>query len=314
MPKIKNLIKRIPFLLNLKRKIYDALNIKDRENPAFGSTKLNILHAFPAYIANSSGTYSQRSELTINTINNLFYSLNFLQTGLKNVSNLKDFNNLDKEKFIKSNIENPKDFAIKNNSYDISRELEALFNQYGSDKSRTHNYHLFYAPMIKNRNEVTKIVEVGIGSNYTDQVSNMGVKGTPGASLRAFKNFCPNALIIGADVDKRILFNEDRIETYFVDQTKISSLELLADKIGTDIDLLIDDGLHSPDANINTLSIGISRVKKGGWIVIEDIVLEAFNIWKFLKTLLEVNNKFECHLFRSGNSKRFVFAAMKRNL
>ena len=29
-----------------------------------------------------------------------------------------------------------------------TRELAALFNRYGSDKSSTHNYHLLYAPLL----------------------------------------------------------------------------------------------------------------------------------------------------------------------
>ncbi len=33
----------------------------------------------------------------------------------------------------------------------------------------------------------------------------MGIGGTPGASLITFKNYLPNSMIYGADVDKNIL-------------------------------------------------------------------------------------------------------------
>lgn len=71
-----------------------------------------------------------------------------------------------------------------------------------------------------------KVVEVGIGSNNPSVASNMGVFGTPGASLRAFRDFLPAAEIVGGDVDRTILFSESGITTHYVDQLDISSLRL----------------------------------------------------------------------------------------
>ena len=45
----------------------------------------------------------------------------------------------------------------------------------------------------------------------------MGTEGKPGASLRAFRDFCMNAEVIWADIDKRILFKEDRINKIWED-------------------------------------------------------------------------------------------------
>ena len=41
----------------------------------------------------------------------------------------------------------------------------------------------------------------------------MTLSGSPGASLRVWKDFFSNAKIYGSDIDKDILFNEDRIFT-----------------------------------------------------------------------------------------------------
>ena len=54
------------------------------------------------------------------------------------------------------------------------------------------------------------------------------------------------------------LFRE--INTYYVDQTDVESLNELSKKIPSDLDLVIDDGLHSPCANINTLFFGIKKI------------------------------------------------------
>ena len=43
----------------------------------------------------------------------------------------------------------------------------------------------------------------------------MNINGKPGASLRAWRDYFENALIYGADIDKNILFKENRINTFF---------------------------------------------------------------------------------------------------
>ena len=48
------------------------------------------------------------------------------------------------------------------------------------------------------------------------------------ASLYMWQEYFPNAEIFGADVDKRILFNEGRIKTYFVDQYSFESIKNVA--------------------------------------------------------------------------------------
>ena len=58
-------------------------------------------------------------------------------------------------------------------------------------------------------------------------LSNMGERGKPGASLKAYRDFFKNSEIYGADIDSQILFKDDRISTYYVDQTKERSLKKL---------------------------------------------------------------------------------------
>jgi len=143
--------------------------------------------------------------------------------------------------------------------------------------------------LLTHREEISNILEIGLGTNNTDLVSSMGKEGMPGASLRAFRDFCMNAEIMGADIDKRILFKEDRIKTFYVDQTSNISLDNLKEKFSNKFDLIIDDGLHSPDANINTIRIATTLIKKGGSIVVEDINSKAIDIWITISNLLPTN-------------------------
>jgi hypothetical protein len=114
----------------------------------------------------------------------------------------------------------------------------------------------------------------------------MGENGIPGASLRALRDFLPNARIFGADIDEPILFKEDRIKTYYVDQTQPASFNDLSLRLGSDgFDLVIDDGLHAPNANIATLAFALHILKPNGWFVVEDIKRESLPIWETVSAL-----------------------------
>lgn len=175
-----------------------------------------------------------------------------------------------------------------------AEQLKDLYDYHGSDKAAAHNYHLLYGPILAERDSVAAVLEIGLGTNNSDVVSNMGTNGKPGASLRAFRDFLPNAQIYGADIDRRILFSEERISTFFVDQTDRGSFDAIADAVGDSLDLIIDDGLHSPNANLATLLFGLERLKIGGWLVIEDIAPLALPMWKVISALIP--SQYDCRV------------------
>jgi len=169
---------------------------------------------------------------------------------------------------------------------DAAARLKILLDRYGSDKASVHDYHLLYGAILADAEAVDCMLEIGIGTNNPNLISTMGPGGRPGASLRAFRDFLPRASIYGADIDHTLLFNETRIKTFFVDQTARASLEKLSAAIGSDLDLIIDDGLHALHANLATLLFALKQVKVGGWIVIEDIPPITLPAWQVLQALL----------------------------
>jgi hypothetical protein len=156
-----------------------------------------------------------------------------------------------------------------------------------SDKSTTHDYHIFYS-FIFNKlglESETNIFEVGLGTNNPNLVSTMFEFGRPGASLYAFAEYLPNANIYGADIDKDILFNTDRIKTCYLDQLDYETFDNVSNTFGKiKYDLIIDDGLHSIGANFNTLLFALENVNDNGWIVIEDIHISQN--WKVIDFIL----------------------------
>ncbi len=162
--------------------------------------------------------------------------------------------------------------------------LAELCDKYGSDKgSRTssnhpypwvaHTYADFYHTLFSYRRfEVSRVFECGIGTDNPDLASSMSATGKPGSSLRAWRDYFPKALVIGADIDKSILFEEERIKTCYVDQTKPETIKKMWEQIGGDeFELMIDDGLHTFESSVCLFENSVYKLAKGGFYVIEDV-------------------------------------------
>jgi hypothetical protein len=109
----------------------------------------------------------------------------------------------------------------------------------------------------------------------------MGVFGVPGASLRAWRELFPNALVYGADIDRGILFQEERIKTFYCDQLDQASIRELWSHPGLEggADVIVEDGLHTFDANVSFLEGSLGNLRPGGIYVIEDILRDHFGDW-----------------------------------
>ena len=159
---------------------------------------------------------------------------------------------------------------------------ERAFASAGSDKTTSHSYGPMYAALLQALPHRPLILELGIGTNFTDVACNMGMAGVPGASLRAMRELRPDACLFGADIDKRVLFQEPSIMTYWVDQLDRTSLRSLSRKAAEQqgFDLVIDDGLHTKRSNLNSFEVLFPTVKPGGFYVVEDIDGTAITFWR----------------------------------
>ncbi|GEP02701.1 class I SAM-dependent methyltransferase [Methylobacterium oxalidis] len=161
--------------------------------------------------------------------------------------------------------------------------LGEIMTRHGSDKATWHNYCLFYEILfgLLPRSPQT-IFEVGIGTNDLEIVGNMGALGTPGASLRAWREMFPDAMIYGADYDANCLFDERNIRTFYLDQLDQSSINLAWSIMPhLRFDLVIDDGCHTYEANSTLLDATYLRLLPGGLYIIEDISMNIHNLCKF---------------------------------
>tara|TARA_Y200000002_G_scaffold108216_1_gene88542 strand:+ start:1328 stop:2035 length:708 start_codon:yes stop_codon:yes gene_type:complete len=163
--------------------------------------------------------------------------------------------------------------------------INHLFDLYGSDKGslsdkikkpypwHAHTYGSYYSKLFDHcRDSIKLVFECGIGTNNPNLVSSMNVNGKPGASLRAWRDYFSNALIYGADIDNKILFEEDRIKTFFLDQTNKNDIMNMWSQINkSNFDLIVDDGLHTYKAAIIFFENSVQYLKYNGIYIIEDV-------------------------------------------
>jgi hypothetical protein len=173
-------------------------------------------------------------------------------------------------------------------------------DKYKSDKASKpdwvdfggHNYTRLYSQLFESlRDKEITIFELGIGSNNVLIPYNMGDMGTPGASLRGWKEYFTRAKIYGADIDKNTLFEEERIKTFYCDETSISDIKKLWLEIGEKMDIIIDDGLHEFKYNLFFLENSLDRLSSGGYYIIEDICESDLASWE--KEIPKLRNKYK---------------------
>jgi len=120
--------------------------------------------------------------------------------------------------------------------------LRKLFDKYKCDKSSKHGYEAVYQPEFEPiREEKINVLEIGIFK---------------GASTAAFLEYMPNATFYGIDIFTRMnpndvdVLNHDRVNWLKGDSTSIGIGEQVRKKWGdVKFDIVIDDGLHTPEAN-----------------------------------------------------------------
>jgi hypothetical protein len=111
-----------------------------------------------------------------------------------------------------------------------------------------------------------------------------------GSSLRAWRDFFPNSAVFGLDVDKKVLFEDNRLKCFYADQSKSDSLELSISNINKflgetiEYDFIIDDGSHVVEHMILTFHSLKKFLKSGGIYIIEDIRYKDLNIFKNLRS------------------------------
>ena len=170
-----------------------------------------------------------------------------------------------------------------------STTLCEIMGRHKSDKGHAdinnswHNYTTFYYSIFSPLcDKELRVFELGLGTNNINVPSNMGTAGRPGASLYGWSEFFPNSKIFGADIDADILFNTDKIKTFYCDQTKPIIIQQMWNQpeLQDTFDIIVEDGLHKFTANVCFFENSIHKLKKNGYFIIEDIIYNEFHLFE----------------------------------
>lgn len=133
--------------------------------------------------------------------------------------------------------------------------LEQIAQRYGTDKGTVHSYIEVYEELFSPiRDSVIDLIEVGIKN---------------GGGVKMFRDYFKNATIVGIDDKKRFgISGEDRIVTHIFDAYSDEMDDFLGDRT---FDIAIDDGSHKKKDQLNFYHRFKNRIRKGGYLVIEDI-------------------------------------------
>ena len=211
----------------------------------------------------------------------------------------------------------------------VNSQINKLCDAYGTDKGESkkdnhpyewesHNYADLYEMLFRcRRKNVQLLIECGLGTNNINLKSSMGINGKVGASLRMWRDFFPSARIIGVDIDKDILFNEQRIETFYCDQLNKKSIEKFAkdsNLIKNSADIILDDGLHTFKAGISFFEGMIKFLNEDGIYLIEDVCQLDMILYKdYFSNLIDkftvhfIEGKRPNHLYAGGNRLLLIF-------
>ncbi|ACA17530.1 O-methyltransferase [Methylobacterium sp. 4-46] len=136
--------------------------------------------------------------------------------------------------------------------------LNEIGLKHGTDKaSNVHDYLNFYEKRLAHlREESFTLFEIGVYQ---------------GASVRMWEEFFPNATIVGLDINPATQAAEaGRIKMRIGDQSSVKFLFSVINEFGPPR-IVIDDGSHRWDHQIQTLNILLPFVPAGGRYIVEDI-------------------------------------------
>lgn len=159
------------------------------------------------------------------------------------------------------------------------KSLHEIGMKHGTDKATFHGFLEFYEQYLPKK--VNRLLEIGVYE---------------GASLKMWKEFYPDAEIVGIDIMEPRTDLGEGIKCIQMDATDIFALENLGM-----FDVIIDDGSHmTKDQQITLSSLFNNNLRNGGIYIMEDLhtsyskdfvnsqrttveILEAMGGWSFFE-------------------------------
>ena len=192
--------------------------------------------------------------------------------------------------------------------------LEELAQKYYLDKTRInnqgHNYIKSYEALFNliNKDEIKTVMEIGIGCGpHAEGRMKVYPYYEEGNSLRLWRDYFTNAIIHGIDINKSIASDGEKIFTHIANQSSENDLSKVMSQIGTQLDIVIDDGSHWQEDQVASFMILEKYINNNGLYIIEDILPQFINNFLNLSAFPQefvdniINKKYIIHYHDTRN-------------
>ena len=204
---------------------------------------------------------------------------------------------------LKNNLNYPQ--FTENKSFRKNSKFSDLISKYNTSKPEGEYRNFLDNLFFKIRPKTKTILEIGVSE---------------GGGLLAMRDFFEQSLLWGVDIDRDTFINSERIkECEWVDQLKLKTMIKNAEYFSTKFDLIVDDGWHHPESQINSLIAYLPYLNKGGTYILEDIVHDKYYNYflKVMKLLEKKNFQYNYYNFnmngKSEISDNLGYLIIKRN-
>jgi predicted O-methyltransferase YrrM len=171
--------------------------------------------------------------------------------------------------------------------------LDQMNNPLGTDKGFPHTYiQEFYQPLLANVISPTSFLEIGVWK---------------GASCVLWKKAFPNSVVVGVDIE---VSNLHPLATKLREEKEIEIMEADAyskpfkSSLNQKYDLIIDDGPHTLESQINVLDFR-QHLTATGTLVIEDVAKGIIHFKSLRRSLPKEIRKRTQYVSFSHKSNRF---------
>ena len=175
-----------------------------------------------------------------------------------------------------------------------NNKLVDLFNAAGSDKGTevffgggvphcyALDYHRIFQPL---RDDTFNMLEIGL-ENASKEDGNP----VDAPSLRAWREYFPNATLFGYDINDFSFFEQERTATFQGDQSSPDDIQRFLQTHGRpQFGVILDDGSHASSHQQISFAKLFDSVRPGGMYVIEDLQWQPY---PEAATTLEVLTKY----------------------
>ena len=149
---------------------------------------------------------------------------------------------------------------------DNKKSLAKIFVENKTTKTRpeTVQYCSIYPIYLENlRDEDISMLEIGVQG---------------GGSIKSWREYFPKAKIYGLDIDDCKQYEDKNIKIFIGDQADKKYLNQIIEEIDEKLDLIIDDGGHTMEQQINSFLVLFPKLlKNGGIYIIEDLHTSYLN-------------------------------------